>query len=268
MSLHRTPAPWLAALRSVKRNRVLRPNGSPMNSMVAAALLTLAAAPAAAQSMPLNDTGLAQCVDGTSLVACSAANTDDAATYPRQDGRFGRDAQAAAGQLTKVGGGAAGFDFSCVLWNGTVINGPNCTAGLTANTGGTAGATAATDWACTKDNVTGLVWSMQSTSATWDVARAATYPSAGHNAEARCGYSTGWRLPTRRELLSIVHYGKTSGAAIDLDYFPGTGSVAYWSNDLYLPNSARAWVVAFGGGYAGDFHQVNSFQVRLVRGGQ
>jgi hypothetical protein len=42
-----------------------------------------------------------------------------AATYPRQDGRFGREAKAAAGTLSKIGGGAAGFDYIKVAIGGS-----------------------------------------------------------------------------------------------------------------------------------------------------
>ena len=62
----------------------------------------------------LNDTGQDTCFDGTSLVACTEANTGDNAPNPRQDGRYGRDAQARAGQLPKIGGGVAGFDFTAL----------------------------------------------------------------------------------------------------------------------------------------------------------
>ena len=38
--------------------------------------------------------------------------------FPRQDGDFGRDALARAGQLTKIGGGEAGFDFTKISNSG------------------------------------------------------------------------------------------------------------------------------------------------------
>ena len=53
----------------------------------------------------LNDTGQTQCWNGSALVACDDSSTGDLSTYPRQDGRFGRDAAAAKGALTKIGGG-------------------------------------------------------------------------------------------------------------------------------------------------------------------
>ena len=82
-----------------------------------------------AQAQPtgrLNDTGQALCYAGASLVACTSANTGDGATYPRQDGRFGRDR---AG-MAKVGGGAAGFDFTRLCWNGDAEGSGTCTGAL------------------------------------------------------------------------------------------------------------------------------------------
>ena len=221
-----------------------------------------------AQTGRLNDTGQTSCYNASNVaVACDAATTGNAGTRPHQDGRYGRDAAAAAGALTKIGGGAAGFDFSCVLWNGTVINGSNCTAGLVANTTGTASGTPGTDWACTKDNVTGLVWSLQTQTASWNTATGASYPNAGHNTPSRCGYSTGWRLPTRRELLSIVHRGQ-SNPAIDSTYFPATQSSRYWTSDTHAPDPASAWNVDFYDGYANANGKTSNNFVRLVRSGQ
>ncbi|CAK0760232.1 hypothetical protein CCP4SC76_3260028 [Gammaproteobacteria bacterium] len=66
----------------------------------------------------INDTGQVTCYNGSSLAACTEANTGDTSTYPRQDGRYGRDAQADAGNLTKTGGGVGGFDFTALDANG------------------------------------------------------------------------------------------------------------------------------------------------------
>jgi hypothetical protein len=69
----------------------------------------------AARAASLPDAGQALCDNGSNvLAACTSANTGDAATYPRQDGRFGRDAKARAGTLTKIGAGVAGFDYTKV----------------------------------------------------------------------------------------------------------------------------------------------------------
>jgi hypothetical protein len=55
-------------------------------------LLASLCGPFAALATGLNDTGQSLCYDGSTLVACTDANTGDVATYPRQDGRHGRDA--------------------------------------------------------------------------------------------------------------------------------------------------------------------------------
>lgn len=195
----------------------------------------------------LNDTGQTQCDNSSNvLAACGAANTGDAAAMPRQDGRFGRD----AASPVKVGGGAAGFDFSKVCFNGDVQGSGTCTGALVANTTGTATGTASTDWACTKDNLTNLIWSLQTQTATWKAASAGTYPDAGHNAASRCGFNTGWRLPTRRELFGIVHNGLVTAPMIDSNYFPSTVSDRYWSSETYAPNTSNAGDVYFNRGDA------------------
>lgn len=224
--------------------------------LVVAMLTTGGAAWAAGPTGLLNDTGQTTCYDGAAMVTCTVANTGDAATYPRQDGRFGRDVANPA----KVGGGAAGFDFTKVCMNGTL----NCTGA--ANTGASP---AATEWACTKDNVTNLIWSLQTQTATWNAATVSTYPDAGHNSTGRCGYNNGWRLPTVRELLGIVHNGLTTAPAVDINYFPASASnLEYLTNETFAADSSQVWVVAFGDGHTVSTYKTYSGHVRLVRSGQ
>lgn len=231
--------------------------------------MALALCTSLAQAQPtgrLNDTGQTQCYDGSALVACTAGNTGDAAAYPRQDGRFGRDR---AG-MAKVGGGAAGFDFTKLCWNGDLEGTGTCTGTLVANTGASASGTPGTDWACTKDNHTNLIWSLQTVSSiTWANATstAGGSPIATHNGATRCGHATGWRVPTRRELLSIVHHGAYS-PAIDGAYFPATVNDWYWANDSYAPIPAYAWCVNFGNGDTCAGNETGTNHVRLVRSGQ
>ncbi len=230
-------------------------------------LLCAGTALAAGPTGLLNDTGQTQCANASNVLGpCDRATAGDAGVRPQQDGRFGRD----VATPTKVGGGAAGFDFSKVCWNGDVQGSGSCTGTLVANTTGTAGGAASTDWACTKDNVTNLIWSLQTLSANWDAASAPTYPDAGHNSATRCGFSSGWRLPTRRELLSIVHNGLATGPMIDAAYFPETRSSWYWTSDTYAPNqsASSAWIVNFGNGDTGSSNKTISDYVRLVRSGQ
>lgn len=92
---------------------------------------------------PLNDTGITFCGGATSGSNPTCLGTDPAG----QDKNYGRDASALAGTLTKIGGSAAvnGFDFSKVSNSGNVL-----LAGALQGAG-------AGDWACTKDDVTGLL---------------------------------------------------------------------------------------------------------------
>lgn len=212
----------------------------------------------------------------------------DASTYPRQDCRYGRDAAAAAGQLTKTGAGAKGFDFTKIANNGTVL------------AAGAALGSAATDWACTKDNVTGLTWEVKaddnglrdkdwtytwySTDGTTNGGNAgnagantcnATLPSSlcntqafvtAVNTAALCTY-TDWRLPTQRELLTLV-YADGSSSSIDPTYFLNTPASSFWSGSTYVPDSALAWIVLFYNGRTDAGLKADSFYARLVRGGQ
>jgi hypothetical protein len=254
----------------------------------------------AAHAASLPDTGQDLCDDGSNvLVACTNANTGDAATYPRQDGRFGRDAKATAGTLGKTGGGAAGFDYSKVLNDGTVVPGDGAGVSLGTNP---------TNWACTRDNITGLTWEVKVNNAShlrhmnWTYTWYNSDPSTnGGNAgtpdtgagvgsdncldtsrcdtekfvadvnapPGLCGH-TDWRMPTQRELFTLVHFG-ASIPSIDTNYFLNTPLASFWSASSYVPSPSSALNVGFysySGGFTNAYGKTNDFSVRLVRGGQ
>lgn len=242
---------------------------------------------------PLNDTGITWSGHATSG---NAATCDPA--YPAgQDCHYGRDAAAAAGDLTKIGAGAAGFDFTKISNSGNPLP-----ASATLGTG-------PDDWACTRDNVTGLVWEVKLNDVahlrhmghtyTWYDTDAATNGGAdgsiGSNtcnstlaaapynnqcntqhyvaainalsgAERLCG-ATDWRMPTVKELEGIVDFGRVN-PAIDPDYFPNTPSSVVWSGSPYADSSNLAWYVVFSSGFAGNGYRSSKYHVRLVRGGQ
>lgn len=231
---------------------------SPSAPMVCTAALLLAVSSLAqAQTGHLNDTGQTTCYAlDQSVIPCDEANVGDDGILPHQDARYGRDAAHAAGMLTKTGAGAAGFDFSCVLWNGTVIDGPDCRSGLVANTGDTPGPDPSTDWACVRDNVTGLVWSLRVPPwVEWPEATAPAFAGPGHNAAARCGFSSNWRAPARRELLGLLNYDRPMGNMIDLSWFPGMATIGgnCWGTESIAPNPQfpeGAWIVNFLNGNA------------------
>ena len=80
-----------------------------------------------------------------------------------QDCHYGRDKAAADGTLTKTGGStlnngiANGFDYTKVCNSGQLAGQGTCPADPALGAG-------ADDWACTKDNVTGLIWEVKTTS--------------------------------------------------------------------------------------------------------
>jgi hypothetical protein len=260
----------LSAMPVFLRLSVIRPALT-----LAAALLLGASAAQAAPTGLLNDTGQTQCADANdALVTCDSATTGDAGTRPRQDGRFGRD----VASPTKVGGGAAGFDFTPLDASGNAI-------ALT----GSPAVPAATP-RCVKDNVTNLIWEVKTTSGLQKRSYSYAWGSnpggafcggtvspcntdayiAALNAANLCGETANdWRLPTRRELLNIV-LRDGSNPAIDGNYFPATQSFGYWTSDTYAPNPSFAWIVLFGNGKYltnGDFKTL-TYYVRLVRSGQ
>jgi len=78
------------------------------------------------------------------------------------------------------------------------------------------------------------------------------------------GYSD-WRLPNRRELISIVFYGRYN-PAINTTYFPNCHSFNYWSSSSSAHYPGRAWYVAFYNGKVDEDPKDFLNYVRCVRG--
>lgn len=77
----------------------------------------------------------------------------------------------------------------------------------------------------------------------------------------------GWRLPTRRELESLIDLTRHD-PAIDTDRFPDTRSNWYWTSTPCAWNEAACWVVYFSLGLVNYNHRDDSACVRAVRAGQ
>lgn len=101
-----------------------------------------------------------------------------------------------------------------------------------------------------------------------------TVPSVTYSSTAAKDYcatagtflgGTGWRLPTVKELLSIVDYSQPS-APIDSTAFPGTPANYFWSSTTVVGSSISAWTVSFGIlGNAQPQGGSQLFNVRCVR---
>ena len=84
------------------------------------------------------------------------------------------------------------------------------------------------------------------------------------NQHALCGYAD-WRVPTRKELLTLVDYGQAP-PMIDSDLFPSSGEFV-WSGTPLALQSSSAWGVYFNYGNSFSIDRRNERQVRLVRAG-
>ena len=79
------------------------------------------------------------------------------------------------------------------------------------------------------------------------------------------GGVAGWRLPTIKELQTIIDE-RAYGPAIDTTAFPATPSEFFWSSSLCAAFSDAAWGVDFYGGHVYiDVVGYYSFRVRCVR---
>lgn len=156
----------------------------------------------------------------------------------------------------------------------------------------------AASWTCVRDNITELVWEVKTDDGgihdkdnlyRWGgkTALGSGYGDYyndwdtlvdGSNNDGFCGYND-WRVPTVKELESIVDYSRTN-PSIDTVYFPNTSSWSYWSASPVSEDSDVAWLVNFGQGYAHGYvryklevideftvYYYGFLNVRLVRSG-
>jgi hypothetical protein len=92
------------------------------------------------------------------------------------------------------------------------------------------------------DTSTGLIWQRDTPDNPMTWAQALSYCETSTLA----GY-TDWRLPTRKELRSLVDYSRYY-PAINTTYFPDTVSSVYWSSTTDASTTDGAWGVYFGSG--------------------
>jgi Protein of unknown function (DUF1566)/Bacterial Ig-like domain (group 2) len=222
--------------------------------------------------LALPDTGStpSQCYGAGSNTLVSCTSPAAIALNPAQDGMTGLDVTSPSNPDGKLG-----FSYSAV------------------------GSYALTE--CVKDNITGLTWEGKPTTGARAASNAYTHyddtnaeqvydfdtdtaskpttlqinaatNASGYrnsvNAIGLCGYND-WRLPTAKELQTIVDYGVASpGPTIDSTWFPNTVGSAYWTSSPYVGYSSYAWSVIFLDGSVGDLSRNYTYYVRLVRASQ
>jgi hypothetical protein len=126
------------------------------------------------------------------------------------------------------------------------------------------------------DNNTGLEWQQEDDNTTYNWYRASGTYHATYNPTTAsvCGSlplggHSGWRLPNKKELMSIVDYAiPYPGPTIATGYFPNTIASSYWSSTTLPAGPSYAWGVNFGFGFVYGDNRDNPLYVRCVRGGQ
>ena len=113
------------------------------------------------------------------------------------------------------------------------------------------------------DNTTGLQWQNDYSDNGGDIKYAKWTDAIAYCEDLTLGGHSDWRLPNKKELLSIVDYGGYN-SSIDT-VFTHTSSGYYWSSTTHASFTGYAWIVGFNYGYTS--HGVKSVDryVRCVR---
>ena len=111
-----------------------------------------------------------------------------------------------------------------------------------------------------KDNNTGVMWQSTSTSDKFDWYHAIAYCADLEYA----GYDD-WRLPTLRELASIMDFGGDS-YAINRTYFPVLYIGRTWTSKQIFSDSTRAWDISFTTGELERALKSETYYVKCIRG--
>jgi hypothetical protein len=114
------------------------------------------------------------------------------------------------------------------------------------------------------DTKSKLTWqrTVSSTTYTWDAAK--TY-CAGVGASLG---GTGWRLPTFKELQSLVDYSQSTAPMIDPNAFPSTPAAWFWSASpvaAAVSSDGAWWLIGFNDGHMGYSGVSYAGDVRCVR---
>lgn len=133
------------------------------------------------------------------------------------------------------------------------------------------------------DNLTGLIWLQRASclgsgnwlTATTEAGNLSNGYTGGGDGGYDCNLSDGssagdWRLPSLRELHSLIDYGENSPALPSSEPFDGENiGTAFWSSTTLDHNSTVAWVVSINTGAVETWPKTNTGRyIWPVRGGQ
>jgi len=123
-----------------------------------------------------------------------------------------------------------------------------------------------------RDSQTGLIWKQCTEGQTGSTCSGSgismTWQNALNTANSSAFASfSDWRLPSVKELQSLVEYG-CSSPSINLTIFPNTQSDFYWSSTSSAGGASTAWIISSGEGGFSNSNKTITYRVRLVRGGQ
>jgi hypothetical protein len=106
------------------------------------------------------------------------------------------------------------------------------------------------------------------TKLTWQQASSAS-TLTWTNANSYCkGLGGTWRLPTIKELLTLVDNTLATGPLIDTSAFPSTPSTWFWSSTPVAGfTTTQAWLVNFANGSGNVSYQTSAIQARCVHTG-
>lgn len=108
------------------------------------------------------------------------------------------------------------------------------------------------------DDVTGLMWQQKTLTAM-------TWKNAGiYCDELKLADYTDWRLPTVKELFTLVDYTKFS-PVINTVYFPNTVLSFHWTSMVYINYTNYIWCINFYNGCINTIDKADSYYIRAVR---
>jgi hypothetical protein len=106
---------------------------------------------------------------------------------------------------------------------------------------------------------TGLTWQEDAPAATFAWADAKAYCAGLSDG------GPGWRLPTAKELVTIVDVTRAAPPAMDCQAFPAASASAVWSATPVSGAASSAWAVDFREGYPLSVDTSTTLGARCVR---